>query len=80
MNNWRTFKQMTADEKRYSISLWKQFYDSLMRNDHAGSWKYWNERQDYLQDIGIDTTHPLTDRNNVINDDIHITSFFQGKL
>jgi acyl-ACP thioesterase len=60
MNKWRSYQQMTADEKRHSIFLWKKFYDSLMRNDHVNSWKYWHERQDYLQEIGIDTTHPLT--------------------
>lgn len=56
---------MTAEEKRYSISLWKKFYDSLMRNDHAGSWKFWHERQDYLQDIGVDPTHPVFNKTNI---------------
>lgn len=50
----RTFKDMTPDEKRKSLELWHKFYDSQLRNDFLESWRYWTERMEYLENIGVD--------------------------
>lgn len=52
----RTFKEMTPDEKRKSLELWNKFYDSQLRNDFMESWRYWTQRMEYLQNIGVDVS------------------------
>lgn len=53
----RTFKQMTIEEKKKSLELWNKFYDSQLQNDFMESWKYWTQRLEYLQNIGIDVSN-----------------------
>ena len=52
----RTFKDMTPDEKKKSLELWNKFYDSQLRNDFLDSWKYWTQRLEYLENIGVDAS------------------------
>lgn len=52
----RTFKDMTPDEKRKSLELWHKFYDSQLRNDFMESWRYWTQRMEYLETIGVDVS------------------------
>jgi hypothetical protein len=47
---------MTADEKKRSVYLWTKFMDAQLRDDFISSWKFWVERLEFLQDIGVDTT------------------------
>jgi hypothetical protein len=49
----RTYQEMTIDEKRHSIELWKRFYESLQEKNYEDSWVYWNKRMSYLNDIGV---------------------------
>lgn len=49
----RTYNQMTVDEKRQSVELWKRFYQSLREKNYEASWIFWNKRLDYLDEIGI---------------------------
>lgn len=58
---------MTALEKRHSIKLWNNFYNAHLRDDLVASWKYWNERLEYLEQIGVDSTHPKL----ILNQDKH---------
>lgn len=51
----RSYSDMTADEKKHSVELWKKFYSSQLRDDFISSWSYYVERMNYLQQIGIDT-------------------------
>ncbi|MGK7394233.1 MAG: hypothetical protein ACNS62_06660 [Candidatus Cyclobacteriaceae bacterium M3_2C_046] len=51
----RSYKDMTAEEKRHSIELWAKFYDSQLKEDFITSWRYWVERLEYLQGIGVKT-------------------------
>ncbi len=51
----RSYSDMTADEKKHSVELWKKFYNSQLRDDFISSWSYYVERMNYLQQIGIDT-------------------------
>lgn len=52
----RNYNQMTADEKKHSIELWNKFYSSQMRDDFNESWRYYLERLNYLQKIGVDVS------------------------
>ncbi|MFW5760062.1 MAG: hypothetical protein ACOCXH_03665 [Cyclobacteriaceae bacterium] len=52
----RTFKDMTPEEKRKSLELWHKFYDSQLSNDFMESWRYWTQRMEYLETIGIDVS------------------------
>ena len=54
MKSTRTFKDMTPDEKKKSLELWNKFYNSQLRNDFLDSWKYWTQRLEYLENIGVD--------------------------
>jgi hypothetical protein len=56
MRSIRRYSEMTAEEKRHSIELWNKFYSSQLRDDFISSWRYYVERLEYLQQIGIDTT------------------------
>jgi hypothetical protein len=58
----RRYSEMTAEEKKHSIELWNKFYSSQLRDDFISSWRYYVERLDYLQQIGIDTSD--TSRKN----------------
>ncbi len=51
----RKYSDMTKDEKRHSVELWKRFYKSLQDQDYEVSWQYWNKRMAYLNDIGVKT-------------------------
>jgi len=53
----RSYREMTEDEKRKSIHLWSQFYQSQQNNDFITSWKYWKDRLSYLRKIGIDISN-----------------------
>jgi hypothetical protein len=56
MRSNRRYNEMTAEEKKHSIELWNKFYSSQLRDDFISSWRYYVERLEYLQQIGIDTT------------------------
>jgi hypothetical protein len=53
MTTFRKYNEMTVDEKRHSVELWKRFYESLQEQNYENSWLFWNKRVDYLNDIGI---------------------------
>jgi hypothetical protein len=53
MTTYRKYNEMTVEEKRHSIELWKRFYESLQEQNYEDSWLFWNKRTDYLNDIGI---------------------------
>lgn len=53
----RNYHEMTVDEKRRSVELWKRFYESLQEKNYEASWTYWNQRLDYLNHIGVDAEH-----------------------
>jgi hypothetical protein len=55
MSELRKYQEMTIDEKRHSIELWKRFYESLQEKNYENSWHYWNKRMNYLNDIGVKT-------------------------
>ena len=59
MKSTRTFKEMTPDEKRRSLELWNKFYDSQLRNDFMESWRYWTERMEFLERIGVDVSKDI---------------------
>jgi hypothetical protein len=65
MKKLRKFNEMTAEEKTQSVKLWKLFYDSQLSEDFQSSWKYWKERLEYLENIGIDH-----DKSFLINKDL----------
>ena len=52
----RNYKEMTPEEKKRSIELWNKFYNSQLQDDFMASWRYWVERLDYLQQIGVDAS------------------------
>jgi len=49
----RSYSEMTDQEKRHSIELWNKFYNSQLRDDFNSSWRYYIERLNYLQQIGV---------------------------
>jgi len=49
----RKYNEMTAEEKRRSVELWKKFYQSLQEKNYEASWTFWNERLEYLNNIGV---------------------------
>lgn len=49
----RTYEQMTTDEKKHSLLLWNKYYQSFLEEDFLASWHYWNERDKYLNQIGV---------------------------
>jgi len=53
MKQSRTYKQMTAEEKKHSLYLWNKYYQSYLEEDFLTSWHYWNERDKYLSQIGV---------------------------
>jgi hypothetical protein len=55
MTTYRKYNEMTVEEKRHSIELWKRFYESLQEKNYEDSWLFWNKRMDYLKGIGIGT-------------------------
>jgi hypothetical protein len=53
MKQSRTYKQMTTEEKKHSLYLWNKYYQSYLEEDFLTSWHYWNERDKYLSQIGV---------------------------
>jgi hypothetical protein len=64
MAPYRKYNEMTVDEKRHSIELWKKFYESLQEQNYEDSWLFWNKRMNYLDDIGIGTENSAN-RNEI---------------
>lgn len=54
MKGYRSYQEMTADEKRHTVYLWNQFYNAQLKDDFISSWNFWLERVQYLHDIGVD--------------------------
>lgn len=50
----KLFKEMTPQQKQYSVHLWTRYHESLLQDDYIASWDYWNKRMDFLLEIGIE--------------------------
>ena len=59
------FKEMNRQQKAYSIKLWNLYHESLQREDYIASWEYWNQRMEYLLELGIE--QPIQSFKSSIN-------------
>jgi len=62
MKNLRKYNEMTVEEKKHSIHLWKLFYENQLQEDFQASWEYWKKRLEYLEFIGIDHEKTMVNR------------------
>ena len=60
----KLFKEITLQQKQYSVHLWTQYHECLLKDDNIASWNYWNKRMDFLLEIGIE--EPQTSFVNLV--------------